>query len=90
MTSMSGLADTDGRAGLEQKVSLTYIFRVLMHFTYSVIFKSPSGSSPKSHFRQFKETGDHKSVYLERWEIYTEKKILPEIALKHTSVILFQ
>lgn len=26
-----------------------------MHFTYSIILKSPSGSSPKSHFRQFKQ-----------------------------------
>lgn len=26
-----------------------------MHFTYSIILKSPSGSIPKSHFRQFKQ-----------------------------------
>lgn len=83
---MSGLAE--GRAGLEQKVSLTYIYHGFMHFTYSIILKSPSGSSPKSHFRQFKQR--QATASLSTWKDGRKKKILPEIALKHTSVSLFQ
>lgn len=59
-------AEAQIRVSLEQKVLLACIYPRLIHFMHIVIFKSPSGPSPRLYLEQIKQ--GQETASLATWE----------------------